>query len=98
MDTTETLRVLSTAYDEKELRQLLSKVMDVALSQQQHRLRRYDRELQEFEQRYVMDSAVFYEQFEAGQLGDEMDYFEWAGLYELRQALEQKIQQLERAR
>ena len=42
-----------------------------------------------------MDSATFYSRFEAGSLGDAMGLFEWAGLYELRQALQEKIQDLE---
>ena len=65
----------------------------------QHRLRldRYERDLREFEKRYGMDSATFYRQFEAGELGDAMDFFEWSGLYELRQDLLDKIGHLERA-
>jgi hypothetical protein len=44
-----------------------------------------------------MDSAIFYQQFEAGELGDAMDFCEWAGLYELRQDLLDKIERLEAA-
>ncbi len=48
------------------------------------RLQRYTTELQQFEQRFGMDSATFYQRFQAGKLGDGMDFFEWAGLYELK--------------
>ena len=44
-----------------------------------------------------MDSATFYRRFEAGELGDAMDFFEWAGLYELRQDLLEKIRRVETA-
>ena len=67
------------------------------LNQHRLRLERYDRDLRDFEERYNMDSATFYSRFEAGSLGDAMDLFEWAGLYELRQTFQEKIQDLEAA-
>jgi hypothetical protein len=36
-------------------------------------------------------------EFEAGELGDAMDFFEWAGLYELCEGILKKIQRLEMA-
>jgi hypothetical protein len=59
------------------------------------RLRRYDDELKIFEQRFGMASATLYEKFEAGNAGDTMDYFEWASLYELREDLVVKLNQLD---
>ena len=44
-----------------------------------------------------MDSQVFHRRFEAGEMGDAMDFFEWAGLYELRQDLAKKLERLESA-
>ena len=55
------------------------------------------RDLRTFEDRYGTDSATFYRRFEAGELGDAMDFCEWAGLYELRQDLLEKIHRLESA-
>ena len=92
------LEVLRDVYpDERELDHVLEKLLDVALSRQRLRLARYERDLREFEERYGMDSTSFYERFEAGELGDAMDFFEWAGLYELRQDLLGKINRLESA-
>jgi hypothetical protein len=42
-----------------------------------------------------MSSPDFYQKFERGELGDAMDFFEWAGLFELQQSLLEKIQRLE---
>ncbi|KPA10099.1 hypothetical protein MHK_009688 [Candidatus Magnetomorum sp. HK-1] len=50
----------------------------------------YNKDLQKFELQYGMRSSVSYEKFENGQLGDDMDYFEWAGLIELRDSLERR--------
>ena len=92
------LEVLKDAYsDEAELDLILGKLLDVSLSQHRLRLERYERDLGEFEQRYGMESAAFYQRFEAGELGDTMDFFEWAGLYELREDISRKIQRLELA-
>jgi hypothetical protein len=60
------------------------------------RLERYERDLREFERRYGMDSAVFYRCFEAGELGDAMDFFEWTGMYELHQDIPEKSFQMVR--
>jgi hypothetical protein len=98
MDALHKLEILKNTYaDEAELDQILGKLLDVALSQHRLRLERYERDLREFESRYGMESAAFYRRFEAGELGDAMDFFEWAGLYELRQDILEKIRRLERA-
>lgn len=92
------LEALKEAYpDETELESVLGKVLDVALSRHRLRLERYTRDLREFEQRYGMESSAFYQRFESGELGDAMDFFEWAGLYELRKDLLEKIHRMEEA-
>ncbi|MCP4218591.1 MAG: hypothetical protein GY765_28415 [bacterium] len=40
------------------------------------------REMEGFEKNYKMSSQVFYREFEAGNLGDDGDFFEWSSLYE----------------
>jgi hypothetical protein len=98
MDAWQKLEVLKqTCADESELDQVVGKLLDMTLSQYRRRLERYERDLQTFEKRYGMDSATFYQRFEAGELGDTMDFFEWAGLHELRQDLLEKIQHVEAA-
>lgn len=98
MDTLQKLDVLKeVCSDDAELDQVLGKLLDITLSQQRQRLERYERDLRTFEDRYGTDSATFYRRFEAGELGDAMDFCEWAGLYELRQDLLEKIHRLESA-
>jgi len=92
------LEALKDTYtDDRELELVLSKVIDMTLGQYRMRLQRYDRDLRDFEQQYDMDSRLFYRRFEAGDLGDATDFFEWAGLWELRQNLLEKIERLESA-
>ena len=96
MDTSRKLDVLKDACaNDAALDQVLEKLLDLTLGQHRRRLERYERDLHAFEQRFGMDSATFYPRFEAGELGDAMDLFEWAGVYELRQDLLEKIRRLE---
>lgn len=98
MDTSYKLEVLKDTYsDAAGLDLILGKLLDVSLSQYRLRLERYERDLREFEERYGMESATFYHRFEAGELGDAIEFFEWAGLYELREDVKKKIQRLEMA-
>lgn len=96
MDALSKLELLKETYpDQTELNQILGKLLDISLSQHRLRLKRYEQDLREFEQRYEMNSENFYQRFAAGELGDEIDFFEWSGLYELRQDILDKIERLE---
>ena len=37
----------------------------------------YKKALQEFEKKYQLGTQTFLKRFEAGQMGDEADYFDW---------------------
>lgn len=41
------------------------------------------REMITFEQKYKMRTEKFHARFMRGQMGDDMDMIEWAGVYEL---------------
>ena len=96
MDALHKLEVFKDACsNDAELDQVLGKLLDIILGRHRRRLERYEHDLGDFENRYGMDSATFYDRFEAGELGDAMDFFEWAGLCELRHDILKKIQRLE---
>lgn len=98
MNMSQKLEILKKSFlDSSEFDQILDKLFDVVISQYRNRLKRYERDLHEFEERYKLDSTKFYQRFEAGEMGDAMDFFEWAGLYELYQAIQGKVNQLETA-
>jgi hypothetical protein len=83
--------------EDENLSRVIDKLLKVFLEQHQARLDRYSAELEQFETRYGMSSAEFYQKFEHGQLGDAIDFFEWAGLFELQQELLKKVERLETA-
>ena len=98
MDASNKLELLKDVYEEGgKLDLVLGKLLEATLSDYRQRLDHYQTALQGFEQRFGMDSETFYQRFEAGSLGDDMDLFEWAGIYELFQNLLPQIHRLEQA-
>jgi hypothetical protein len=90
------LELLTDIYsDPSELDQIIGKILDFILSQFKLKLAKYQQDMSKFEQQYGMSSALFHQRFEAGELGDETDFFEWEGLYELHQDILEKIHKLE---
>ena len=69
----------------------LEKLMAYELSETQQQLVQLQKDLGEFEQRYALSSESFYAHFQAGQLGDAMDYVDWASLYQMAERLRQRI-------
>lgn len=45
-------------------------------------------DLTAFEQRYGMDSDIFYSQYENGKLGDAVDFMEWSSTVEMLNRIE----------
>lgn len=70
--------ILSLSDEERKL--LERKIQEASISQQiddlEHRLRR-------FEERYHMPSESFHQRFQAGELGDSIDFLEWNTYYEM---------------
>lgn len=71
--------ILSLSDEERQLLEI--KIQKNSL---QNQLADLDRRLKTFEQKYQMPSESFYQQFQAGELGDSMDFFEWNTYYEMR--------------
>lgn len=46
-------------------------------------LRDLERDLADFEQQYHMSSEVFYQRWQAGELGDAADFMDWNALYQM---------------
>jgi hypothetical protein len=67
------------------------------LTQYQAWLEETDADLRDFEREYGMLSAEFYEKFTRGELGDAMDFVEWASIVQMRHHLRQKVESLELA-
>ncbi len=53
------------------------------------------RNLQRLEERFGMESQQFYQEFQTGTMGDEMEYITWAGEYETLLQLQEDYAELE---
>lgn len=86
---------------EAEQPELLAGLLRGAIAHQIHLiqigLRKTEKRLADFEHKYGMDTARFYQQCNQGILGDELDYMEWAGEYETLQRLREQDKQLKGA-
>ena len=49
-------------------------------------------ELQEYERKHEMSSSEFFERFQRGELGDDMEWIDWAGTYQLFQRLKRRVE------
>jgi hypothetical protein len=70
--------ILSLSDEERQL--LESKIQKPEISQQVEALEDH---LKKFEEKYKIPSQDFYRQFQAGELGDSEDFFEWNSYYEM---------------
>lgn len=87
--TTATLSLHST-HSQRETRQILEETFKRERDFAQARLLKFDQECQEFEERYHMDSEQFLEQFESGELGDDVQWFDWYAVVRGRKIWERK--------
>ncbi|MCG8367681.1 MAG: hypothetical protein MJA27_30640 [Pseudanabaenales cyanobacterium] len=72
-----------------EERQLLENTIQEALISQQ--VVDLDHRLKSFEEKYQMLSEHFYQRFQAGELGDSIDFFEWNTYYEMWNSAQVKV-------
>ena len=69
----------------------MQKPLTQALQKMQHQLDELEHDLAEFQERYELSSAEFYTQFQAGEMGDDVDLIEWASLYQMTERLRERI-------
>jgi hypothetical protein len=75
----------------------LEKLFAYELRESQKQLTQLERDLSQFEQRYNLSSDTLYARFQAGEMGDAMDFVEWASLHQMAERLKQRIGLLEEA-
>ena len=80
---------------------VIETTIDKLLVREQDRLlelkTRLTNELSEFEKRYDLNSNDFYQQYETGELGDMMDYVEWAATLDMLTNVKRSLDLLEAA-
>ncbi|MEW6287213.1 MAG: hypothetical protein AB1509_13400 [Chloroflexota bacterium] len=71
------VRTKSSRYEKGSVRNALTFALNSATSNARQRMKHYDALCKRFEKKYKMSSEKFLEQFEAGKLGDEQEFFDW---------------------
>ena len=67
----------SSRYEKDTIRNAVSFALNSAKSNAHQRFEHYAGICKKFEKKYKMTSAKFMEQFDAGKLGDEQEFFDW---------------------
>lgn len=75
--------------------QTIVKMLEYKIQKYDEDIKRLNKELKRFERKYKKKSSVFFDEFDKGRLGDDMDYIEWASLYQMRNRLAEKKAELE---
>lgn len=72
-----TLRTDQTSYDLSDVRAALQTALNREVVLARARRKSYERNCREFETRFGLSSDQFLNDFEAGALGDDPEYFDW---------------------
>lgn len=61
----------------------IDKLVSMERARTEREVARLEETLRKFEQQYQLSSAEFYRRFQAGEMGDEADLFEWSAFYQM---------------
>lgn len=96
--TAERLQALAELYQQGQVSDLMDRTLEKLLHHEAGQchalLRQLEADLAVFEQHYHLSSTEFYRQFQAGHMGDAMDYVEWASLVQMADNLKQRLRLL----
>ncbi len=73
------------------IEQTLEKLIRDQIAQEESELQRLQPRLAEYESHYDMSSIAFFTLYQNGEMGDEMDYFEWNVLYKMHLESQKRI-------
>jgi predicted restriction endonuclease len=92
------LHALAELYQQGQVSDLKDRTLEKLLRHEAEQCQAQSSQLQadlaEFEQKYHLSSSEFYQQFQAGQTSDDMDYVEWASLVQMAENLAKRLRLL----
>jgi hypothetical protein len=86
--------LLKTKYSMDDTKPIIMEALEKQIYFVQARFSGFDRECKEFEKKYRMDSDQFLRKFESGELGDDVQWFDWYASCKGRQLWEKKYKVL----
>ncbi|HSM80790.1 MAG TPA: hypothetical protein VLS96_03845 [Nodosilinea sp.] len=69
----------------------LAKIIELEHNQALQQAADLQAKLQTYEAQYHLSSDNFYQQFNAGDLGDDIDFFEWSAFYDMWQTVQARL-------
>lgn len=69
----------------------LAKIIELEHSHALQQASDLQAKLQAYETQYHIPSDIFYQQFNAGELGDGMEFFEWSAFYDMWQSVQTRL-------
>ena len=75
--------------------QTINKMLEYKIREYDEEINRLNKVLKKFERKHKKESSVFFDEFNKGRLGDDMDFIEWSSLYQMRSRLIEKKAELE---
>ncbi|MGB3311306.1 MAG: hypothetical protein WBG32_21960 [Nodosilinea sp.] len=89
------LQVLNTLYQRgyhsNLMERSLAKIIELERSHALQQASDLQAKLQAYETQYHIPSDTFYQQFNAGELGDSMDFVEWSVFYDMWQSVQVRL-------
>jgi hypothetical protein len=92
------LQKLARLYQQQQVSETMARTLEKLLHYEaessREQLRQLREDLRQFEEKYGLSSAEFYQRFQAGETDDRMDYVEWAAMAQMAQNLEARLELL----
>jgi len=89
------LKRLIAIYESGAVSDFMDNVLDKVFAQEaadeEALIERLRANLSQFEAKYGMSSTEFYAEFRNGELGDAMDFMEWASVYEMHEGAVERL-------
>lgn len=73
----------------------INKIIHFKIDKYKKELKTLEDDLEVFEKKYKMETKKFFEDFEKGELGDNIDFVEWSSLYKIYQRITERKNILE---
>jgi hypothetical protein len=87
-------RLYVQGYADEVVDLTLRKLLEHQIQKDEAQLADLRGDLTRFERRYAMSSADFFARYQAGQMGDDADVFEWNALYKMQVRLADAVEVL----
>ena len=89
-----TTLLLKTNYSIDDTKSVVSEAFEKQIDFVHSRFIKFDSECKEFETKYKMNSELFLTKFESGELGDDLQWFDWYAAFRGRKLWEKKYNAL----